>query len=68
MNLDEDEKWEKISLEAKDLLKELLHRDPSKRITTEDALSHPWFKDMNRETAFCDFDLMSLIPKKLGGK
>ena len=33
-----------ISSQAKDLIKKLLEFDSSKRITAEEALSHPWFE------------------------
>ena len=36
--------WPIISSQAKDLLKKLLEFDPNKRITAEEALSHPWFE------------------------
>ncbi len=37
------EAWKKISVEAKELLRELTARDPDKRITAEMALRHVWF-------------------------
>jgi len=36
--------WPIISSHAKDLIKKLLEFDSSKRITAEEALSHPWFE------------------------
>ena len=38
------ERYSKLSLEAKDLIKRLLTFNPNERITAMDALSHPWFK------------------------
>mmetsp|Transcript_17209 Transcript_17209/g.25496 ORF Transcript_17209/g.25496 Transcript_17209/m.25496 type:complete len:646 (+) Transcript_17209:101-2038(+) len=38
------EYWENISSEAKDLISCMLTVDPSKRITAEQALKHPFFK------------------------
>ena len=38
---------ENISNEAKDLLKGLLNKNPDKRLTCEQILSHPWLKDVN---------------------
>ncbi|ETW08441.1 CAMK/CAMK1 protein kinase [Aphanomyces invadans] len=35
--------WKKFSREAKDLVSHLLERDPTKRFTVEQALTHPWF-------------------------
>ena len=37
-------KWREISPEAKDLLKNLLDRDSSARMTAAEALKHPWIK------------------------
>ena len=36
------EVWKHISNEAKDLLKSLLCKEPSKRITIKEVLEHPW--------------------------
>jgi calcium-dependent protein kinase len=36
--------WPIISSQAKDLIKKLLEFDPHKRVTAEEALSHPWFE------------------------
>ncbi|KAF0690423.1 Aste57867_18155 [Aphanomyces stellatus] len=35
--------WNKFSAEARDLVSHLLERDPTKRFTAEQALTHPWF-------------------------
>ncbi|KAJ8286038.1 hypothetical protein GJAV_G00033840 [Gymnothorax javanicus] len=37
--------WDKVSKEAKDLVKKLLVVDPKKRLTIEEALQHPWMQD-----------------------
>jgi calcium-dependent protein kinase len=34
--------WNKVSTGAKLLIKGLLERDPSKRLTAAEALAHPW--------------------------
>jgi calcium-dependent protein kinase len=36
----------KISAEAKQLISNLLQKDISKRLTSEEALNHPWFKKL----------------------
>jgi len=38
----EEEDWEYISEEAKDLISKLLVRDPKKRLTAEEAKKHSW--------------------------
>ncbi|KAI9202021.1 briggsae CBR-CMK-1 protein [Polychytrium aggregatum] len=37
--------WDTISASAKDLIRKLLVVDPSKRLTAEEALRHPWFTE-----------------------
>lgn len=39
-----DSQWQKISNEAKDLIKKLLKKNPKSRITVEQAMLHPWFE------------------------
>ncbi|XP_036111717.1 cell division cycle 7-related protein kinase isoform X1 [Molossus molossus] len=41
------EGWDKVPDEAYDLLDRLLDLNPASRITAEEALLHPFFKDMN---------------------
>jgi serine/threonine protein kinase len=38
-----DRDWKKRSHEHKDLVSKLLEFDPTKRISAEEALLHPWF-------------------------
>ena len=45
-NLDDD-CWENVSDEAKDLISKLLKTDPKARISLEEAISHPWQKKFN---------------------
>ena len=37
------EDWTTISKEAKDLISKMLEKEPTKRITANDAFKHPWF-------------------------
>ncbi|GMY11729.1 CDPK-related kinase 5 [Fagus crenata] len=39
--------WPSLSAEAKDFVKRLLNKDPRKRMTAAQALSHPWIKNFN---------------------
>jgi len=40
----DDEHWDKISPEGKDLLNKMLQKDPNERIELEEALKHPWIQ------------------------
>ena len=40
----EGERWSKVSVEAKGLVKKLLQRDPGLRPTAQGVLSHSWLK------------------------
>jgi len=37
--------WKQCSPKAKDLAKQLLNKDPLQRISVDEALNHPWFKE-----------------------
>ncbi|KAF2316626.1 hypothetical protein GH714_041967 [Hevea brasiliensis] len=39
--------WPSLSPEAKDFVKRLLNKDPRKRMTAAQALSHPWIRNHN---------------------
>lgn len=43
-----DEIWKDVSSDCKDLIKQLLIKDPTKRITIKEALNHPWFKPFDK--------------------
>ena len=43
---------ENISTEAKDLLNGILNKDPNKRLTIEQILSHPWLNSLNKDKKF----------------
>lgn len=40
--------WDRISDDAKSLLKGLLREDPQDRLSARDALAHPWFADLEQ--------------------
>ena len=46
------ERYSKLSFQAKDLIKRLLTVDPSQRINSIDALTHPWFKTTEFTTSY----------------
>jgi calcium-dependent protein kinase len=47
------EEWSEISEEAKDLLREMLQKDPIKRISAIEALNHKWF-EISHDKPFLD--------------
>ena len=40
----EGKEWSKVSMHAKDLILRMIKVNPKKRITSEQALKHPWFQ------------------------
>jgi len=64
-----------ISLSARDLLSKLLHKDPSSRITLEEARNHPWLSPLPSPTSSMSnlrpgspsSDMPSFYPKPLIG-
>ena len=44
--------FDKLSGSAKDLIKKLLIMDPKKRISAQDSLLHPWFKENKSKELF----------------
>ena len=44
--------FDKVSNSAKDLIRKLLTMDPNERITAEQALNHPWFKEQKSQEIF----------------
>ncbi|KAI8532860.1 hypothetical protein RHMOL_Rhmol11G0247500 [Rhododendron molle] len=43
----EESPWPSLSSEAKDFVKRLLNKDPRKRMSAAQALSHPWIRNCN---------------------
>jgi calcium-dependent protein kinase len=50
--------WEYVSDEAKDLIQNLIQKDPSKRLTAEEALRHEWITQTGSSSA----DIIPLSP------
>lgn len=51
--------WKQVSLEAKDLVKQLLEKDISKRLSSADALKHEWFENIpSLKTAELDISVL----------
>lgn len=45
-----DSCWQEVSMETKDFIKKLLVLDVNRRLSAKDALSHPFFETLRRET------------------
>ncbi|KAJ6378608.1 hypothetical protein OIU78_028777 [Salix suchowensis] len=53
--------WPSLSPEAKDFVKRLLNKDPRKRLTAAQALSHPWIKNSNEVKVPLDILILKLM-------
>jgi len=40
----EGKQWSFLTDDAKDLVSQMLEADPSRRVTVEEALKHPWIR------------------------
>ncbi|CAB4287457.1 unnamed protein product [Prunus armeniaca] len=53
--------WPSLSAEARDFVKRLLNKDPRKRMTAAQALSHPWLKNSNEVKVPLDILIFKLM-------
>ncbi|KAG6588648.1 CDPK-related protein kinase, partial [Cucurbita argyrosperma subsp. sororia] len=53
--------WPSLSSEAKDFVKRLLNKDPRKRLTAAQALSHPWIRNHNGAKVPIDILIFKLM-------
>ncbi|PPD84474.1 hypothetical protein GOBAR_DD18586 [Gossypium barbadense] len=53
--------WPALSSEARDFVKRLLNKDPRKRLTAAQALSHPWIKNYNDVKVPLDILIFKLL-------
>ncbi|KAF7840865.1 CDPK-related kinase 5-like [Senna tora] len=53
--------WPSLSPEAKDFVKRLLNKDPRKRISAAQALSHPWIRNYNNVKVPLDILIFRLM-------
>eukprot|EP01120_Amphizonella_sp_Union-15-10_P014724 TRINITY_DN724_c0_g1_i1.p1 TRINITY_DN724_c0_g1~~TRINITY_DN724_c0_g1_i1.p1 ORF type:complete len:399 (-),score=67.99 TRINITY_DN724_c0_g1_i1:156-1352(-) len=51
-----------ISTDAQDLIARMLHKDPSKRITVEQILLHPWIKSFSADQHEEEFESQHVVP------
>ena len=59
---------ENISDEARDLLNGLLNKNPDKRLTCDEILSHPWLKDVNENLDNNKYHLFTKAEMKMLSK
>ncbi|XP_024028968.1 CDPK-related protein kinase isoform X2 [Morus notabilis] len=57
----DEQPWPSLSLEAKDFVKRLLNKDPRKRMTAAQALSHPWIRNYNDVKVPLDILILRLM-------
>ena len=50
LDMNKSEIWDDVSTDAKDLIRKLLDKNPVTRLSSEQALGHPWFKDIEIST------------------
>ncbi|KAK4803001.1 hypothetical protein SAY86_001204 [Trapa natans] len=53
--------WPSLSSEAKDFVKRLLNKDPRKRMTASQALSHPWIRNYTDTKIPLDISIFRLM-------
>ncbi|KAK9948867.1 hypothetical protein M0R45_004426 [Rubus argutus] len=53
--------WPSLSTEARDFVKRLLNKDPRKRMTAAQALSHPWLKNYSNVKVPLDILIFKLM-------
>ena len=61
----ESSPFDKLSNSGKDLIKKLLMIEPTKRLSAEQALSHPWFKENRSKELFNKIKDESTIKKMI---
>nr|XP_043632034.1 CDPK-related protein kinase-like [Erigeron canadensis] len=59
----DDASWSKVSFEAKDFVKSLLHKDPRKRLTAPQALCHPWIRNDNEVKTPFDISILKFVKR-----
>lgn len=52
------------SEEARDMMKRMLQKNPNKRLTAEEVLSHMWFDDVDEHIDIFDEQELDLIKKE----
>ena len=61
----ESHPFDTISENAKDLIRKLLTRDVKERISAQEALNHPWFKELKSKESYNEIQDEKIIDKLL---
>ncbi|XP_062092003.1 CDPK-related kinase 5-like [Humulus lupulus] len=57
----DEQPWPSLTIEARDFVKRLLNKDPRKRMTAAQALSHPWIRNYNDVNVPLDILIFKLM-------
>lgn len=53
--------WKRVSVSAKDLIKKMLQKHPTERITAKAALQHKWFDNATEEVIVIDPNILETL-------
>jgi calcium/calmodulin-dependent protein kinase I len=63
-----NEYWRGVSLKAREFIRRCLTVDPAARMTSHEALSHPWIADMDTAAAEGEEDLLPTVKKNFNAR
>jgi calcium/calmodulin-dependent protein kinase I len=62
------EYWRGVSLTAREFIRRCLTVDPAARMTSHEALSHPWIADLGKKPADGEEDLLPTVKKNFNAR
>lgn len=62
------EYWRGVSLTAREFIRRCLTVDPAARMTSHEALSHPWIADLGKSDAEGEEDLLPTVKKNFNAR
>ena len=62
------EYWRGVSLTAREFIRRCLTVDPAARMTSHEALSHPWIADLGKKQAEGEEDLLPTVKKNFNAR
>ncbi|XP_051143453.1 calcium-dependent protein kinase 17-like [Andrographis paniculata] len=57
--------WDSVSDSAKELIRGMLCKDTSRRLTAQQVLDHPWLRDAQLPNDGCDFEQGCVLPPQV---